>query len=110
MLLAYCDYGTLRDPAIPSDRAISSDRDPRDPRDPFRSNTWSGLSPLVCASQIGDVLVLLEHMLPLVLLASLGHEPCRLEHDGPRLFDPTLNVNPTVRIVPKARTPFPTPD
>ena len=46
-------------------------------------------------------------MLPLVvLLASLGHEPCRLEHDGPRLFDADLNVRSTVRIVPKALTLF----
>ena len=46
-------------------------------------------------------------MLPLViLLASLGHEPCRLKDDGPRLFDSVLNVRSKVRIVPKALTLF----
>ena len=57
LLLAYCDTGLSATPRsrFPSDRAIPSDRDPGDPRDPFRSDTWSGLSLLVCASQIGDV-------------------------------------------------------
>eukprot|EP00964_Phaeocystis_antarctica_P124095 scaffold87785_cov59-Phaeocystis_antarctica.AAC.3 len=57
LLLAYCNCGTLRDPAIPiPERPHDPQRSrPGDPRDPFRSDTWSGLSLLVCASQIGDV-------------------------------------------------------
>ena len=36
----------------------------------------------------------------LVLLAPMGAENCSLKRNVSLLFDSTLNVNPTVRIVP----------